>query len=424
MGPRSPQRPGSSRTHYSVTSLPPAADESANAVAVVPADLTSEITTTPVIDTNLLASPTAIAGTSVQVMSAAQSEMSEPEQLPSYDPGYRSPEAVIEHVEDVDDSLPPGIVDATFDDKAWNEHEAQTLRQTEHPERPQIGPGRLTGRWFGDLHPHQLWQPTIVDLPRPSKQSPSASPISPISPLASFDRAVPSTPGITIEDVYDALPGRREGHHEWFFCPECWGWFKIVVGRGDFPEYRGHDSRIPNPRSDESPEDEQSAWWIENTKLRDITLSRSTAPHRENHFHTFERLLDLAPDLRIPRFNAEGMEEAFTHLNPAFGTIPTQLVDHELGRVNKTDLHVSCSNDCWVTIQGPVGGQLPKALASEWTDQKRLNPVAGADGIASAIEAWQLVVTLLQNPLFKDMKGWVKMTNARFARCIGPSLRS
>lgn len=383
-----------------------------------------EATTPPTPDTNMLsptASPTATAGTSVQVMSAAQSEMSEPEQevLPAYDAGYRSPEAVVEHIED-NGSLPPGIVDATFDDKAWDEHEATSFHP-EHPERPQIGPGRMALRWLADLHPHELWQPTIHDLPRPSK-SPSASPISPLVPL---DRTVPSTPGITIEDVLSALPGGKENHYEWFFCPECWGWIRIVVGSGDFPAYRGHQDRIPAMRSGESPEAEQQAWWVENSRLRDIALSRSTAPHdQKDHYHTFERLLDPAPDVRIPRVVVEGLTEAFSHLNPAYGEIPTNLVDYELDRVNKTELHVSCSTDSWVTVSGPTGGQLPKALAAEWTDQKRNNPEAGLDGVGSAITAWQLVVTLLQNPLFKDMKGWVKMSNNRFLKSIGPSLRS
>lgn len=431
MGPRTLQRPGSSRTQYSVTPVSPptgAADSTPEAgLATPPSDVRKrDSSMSPVADMKMLGSPTAAAGTSVQVMSAAQSEYSEPEVLPSYDPGYRSPEAVIEHVEDADTDLPPGIVAATFDnDKAWDAHESQSTYNppAEHPERPQIGPGKMTWKWYDELHQHPLWKPIIADLPRPGK-TPAASPTtSPTTSISSLDRPV-TAPGISLEDVLDALPGGREGHDEWFFCPDCWGWFRIVIGTGDVPPYPNHHDRIPRPYSGETLDDEHTAWWMENSALRDIKLSRETAPHPEHHFHTFERLLDPAPEVRVPRVVVDGLVESFAHLDPGYGIVPPQLVDQEVGRVNKSELHVSCSTDRWVMVSGPVGGQLPKALAAEWTDEKRLNPVPGSTEIESANEAWGLVVTLLQNPLFREKKGFVKMSNPTFARKIGPSLRS
>jgi ubiquitin carboxyl-terminal hydrolase 25/28 len=353
-------------------------------------------------------------------MSAAPSEYSEPEALPDYSrDGYRSPEAVIEHVEDNNNSLPPGILDATWGDYKWANND-RWEGKVEHPERPQIGPGKAPLRFLCDIHKHPLVRPDITNLPRVAK-SPSSSPVASVSAL---DHETPTTPGVTIDDVWDALPGGSAQRGEWFFCCECFGWFHVVVGTGDPPEYRGYDSRIPRPRPHESDEDELQAWGTENSRLRDITLSRSTAPHPMAHFHTFERVLDPHEDVRIPRVVVDGLVETFSHLDDAYGVVPSQLVDHDIGRENRSELHVSCSSDCWIVVQGPVGGQLPKGTAHEWTSEKRDNPAAGSNGVDSAIEAWMLVLRLLQNPLFQDKRGWIKMTNPKFFQVIGPSLRS
>ncbi|BEI89970.1 uncharacterized protein CcaverHIS019_0300400 [Cutaneotrichosporon cavernicola] len=484
LGPRTHHRPGSMRTHYSVTPAPPATTSPPAAVAepeAVPASSSgnpSEMTdepmalsptpitspkasvvlgpvpeaikspppalpprrlpplrsyqplapetatataSSPTSSAKPLLSPKTTSRTNVEVISAAQSEYSEAESLPGYNlDRYRSPEAVVEHIEDNDRSLPPGIVDATWDDK-WDHNGSDKWEpKTGHPERPQIGPGRLPLRFLQDIHQHPLMRPEIINLPRLTK-SPSASPRTSIS---SLDCVGPSIPGITIEDVWETLPGGSAQRGEWYFCAECFGWFHIIVGSGEAPEYRGYDSRIPRSRMHESDEDELQAWGTENSRLRDIHASRSTAPHSMSHFHKFERLLDLHGDVRIDRVSVDGLVETFTHFDPVYGVVPSQLVDLNVGRENRSDLHMSCSSDCWVVVQGPVGGQFPKAAAHEWTQEKRDNPGPGGDGIASAIEGWQLVLRLLQNPLFQDKRGWVKMSNPKFLETIGPSLRS
>ncbi|KAL1413629.1 ubiquitin-specific protease ubp2 [Vanrija albida] len=468
-GPRSPERAGSIHTSYTVvpaaqlpspgapvatlpelapvTPFPPPAPTSLPTPAAIPQP-PSLSPTEGVLNTDVTITVAPIDSSPLVPLDHSE--------LPAYE--YRSPEAVIESLDEPSASnLPPGVLaehddddDVDFDHREWaapanNEGNARLSAMDVDldspaltaaiPERPQIGPGVLARRWLEAVHEHHLYQPIITELPKPplpkppSRQptiteetagSPPSAGVSPTEP------PVPTIPPLTVEDVLASLPGGLEHHHEWYFCPECWGWLHVKMGNGDIPDVLDTDEWEKRVEFGSSFDREQGriARQKQLSRLKDIATSRSVPVKNQHHFHSFPYLVLPTTERHIDRVQPEGYKDAFSHLDLSYGVPPPELVEFK-DTANNAALHVSCSSDAWVFVDyGPVPGQVPIGLVKEFTAEKKENPNVGVDRNQSVVDAWSLIITLLQNPLFRGNRGWVKLENKTFSSKIGASLRS
>jgi len=341
------------------------------------------------------------------------------------------------------------------------------------PERPQIGPGILPRRWLQIAHKHDLFQPVGFDLPTPPppKKAHTASvsmyeqPISPRPRKPTEPDAVPPppspTPSVTtfaslpslpdyehistVADIWDACPGGEGGHHEWYFCPTCWTWVRIVAGQGELPRLAPMEEweeivRLKDIYPDTAELDRhRSERMREWSRFNDIKTSKMMAEETHHHMHEFTTLLEPTEEERIKRIPVDPDINAFPHLtvgidpdDPSWATFTSPS--------DPPRLSVSCSSDQWMLVDaGPVPGQLPVGLVNAFISEKTTNPGPGMDGNQSVNEALTLISTsvncieigftdnsrrLLANALFRAQRGWVKLDNKRFQSKIGASVTS
>ena len=373
-------------------------------------------------------------------------------------PPYRPPEAVEESPEDdLPDYIPGGIAEHPLDDKddpsrsdSWSEHIERPSAfdswmddnnewgmdlDAQQVERPQIGPGILPRRWLKVVHKHDLIQPRISAItkfdrpPAPTvghERTPSTTEAQSVErkpDLPEYDRVY------NLDDIWSACPGGVEHHHEWYFCLACWGWIRLVAGQGTLPHVDDMQAYLANqPETFRSQPDfdqiygERHKEW---SRFADLQSSKTLAPDTHHHLHEFSTLLEPTEATRIERIEAGKDMEAFPHID-----VPIDDDDVDTLTVypipdTPARLFASCSSDLWMIVdKGIVPGQLPVGLVNAFTREKSDNPNVGSSPHESVRDAWELISTLLFNPLFKSQRGWVKLENRRFLNKVGTTLLS
>ncbi|WWC61766.1 uncharacterized protein I303_104351 [Kwoniella dejecticola CBS 10117] len=347
--------------------------------------------------------------------------------------------------------------------------------------RPQSGPGILPRRLLMLLHEHGLVQPQITELPPPYNKKPQsqpqtqtqASPSSqtawngsnrtltapssrpasvasssgmpgPPSPSPSTASA-PSLPDVehlsTLDDVWEALPGGKDNRHQWYFCTTCWGWLKITTGVCADLEKRYMEgwqsvSCVDKEGHRQTYAEYAAEWQKYNEATQGADMSEINQYH---HFHEFTKSTDTLlletrtnesigeeeeEENRIERVMMKDEMNVFPHI-----TFGMEDEDPNLLSFKKTPtpskLFISSSSDLWVQVhRGPAAGQIPTGLVHRFTSEKMSNPTMGTNGTQGVSDAWNLLATLLANPLFKGQRGWVKLDNPKFQREIGASMTS
>ncbi|WVF71581.1 hypothetical protein IAT40_006389 [Kwoniella sp. CBS 6097] len=333
--------------------------------------------------------------------------------------------------------------------------------------RPQIGPGVLPRRLLMLVHEHELVQPQITQLP-PAAKCPQATssapggasrwdgsnktltnnrPLSVASTSSATNLAAPPSPApssasarslpdtehvSSLDDVWGALPGGLDHHKEWYFCATCWGWIRITSGSS--PDYSPapwpereqiHRSNHGTVNSDVSEEIERlrTDWQREYAVLDDLRISRTMVEETHHHFHEFRSLPVSKPASRIPRVEVGDEMNVFPHITFQLEA-DARCTTFDVPR-SPSRRFISCSSDLWLQVdEGLIPGQLPVGLVRAFTDEKINNPSAGLNGVQSVNDAWNLMATLLSNPLFKGQRGWVKLDNPKFQKTIGASVIS
>ncbi|KIR55761.1 ubiquitin carboxyl-terminal hydrolase 25/28 [Cryptococcus gattii Ru294] len=378
---------------------------------------------------------------------------------------YRPPEAVIDPPEDDPPPYTPGIVaehigeddnmevDSKFTAKEFNAWQSnlelydqmEIDQLTSQSSMPQLGPGVLPRRWLAIAHEHELVRPYIEALPPPSKKfhsqthaqvasgqvsSMSPPPQGPIPVFASNNPFAHESPRIaTLEDVIQALPGDGSDPEHWYFCSTCWGWLKIKAGHGMPPGLQSMEEWeafvieqkvYPDIESFEKAREQRRDEWA---RLIGIQNSRLVAPQEHHHFHQFNTLLLSSKLARIDKVEVEEHMNVFPHIT--VGLDPEESWESFNLPHSPSRLFLSDSSDVWISVdEGLVPGQLPVGLVNAFTAEKMSNPNPGLDGVQSVNEAWNLIATLLINPLFKGQRGWVNLNNAKFQSKIGAGLAS
>ncbi|WRT66247.1 uncharacterized protein IL334_003200 [Kwoniella shivajii] len=395
-----------------------------------------------------------------------------PEEHP---PGY-TPGIVAEHIGSDDEMGPPLESPPAFDDTgrttknidSWNADvksfsmDVDSSNSNDEQPRPQVGPGILPRRLLSLIHEHELVQPNISELPQPGKKASTTSapasqsawngtnkslttttrpasvasvsgviaPPSP-SPSTASMRSLPDSDRIsTLDDVWDALPGQRQSHGEWYFCTTCWGWLRVTAGTNDPPNLLNMDEWEATVRSTGFFEDKEAydkAYndrLVEWSRLNDIKTSRLMAEETHHHFHEFKTLMESKEENRIEKVQMDENMNVFPHIT--FGVdIDDKLQSFDYLPQAPSRLYVSCSSDLWVQVdKGMIPGQIPNGLVQAFTIEKMNNPTMGYTEMQGVSEAWSLLATLLINPLFKGQRGWVKLDNPKFQKQIGATMTS
>lgn len=270
----------------------------------------------------------------------------------------------------------------------------------EAPRRPQIGPGVLPKLWLDQIHPHKLWRPLIDDLPQPKEpKSPSrqASLQHPVEPVTAIDESEPEMPPpFTVDQVWESLPGGKADHQNWYFCPECWGWIHVLVGKGDLPTVPSLEEwdDTTNFRTPEEKEAARAVRLEMMKRLESMEESRSTAETTAHHLHAFEGLIPATKEHRLERVKVPSHLDAFSFHDPSYGESPPALTRYVHDTNRNAVLYVSCASDLWVFVdKGPISGQVPVGLVKGFTAEKKDNPNVGASGDESVNAAWNLVLT-------------------------------
>lgn len=369
--------------------------------------------------------PTLISGNAVSRPSTSASVPASGDVLPPYE--YRSPEAVVEHLEEPSESnLPPGVlaehlgeddnITQTDWDSKWSFGEVPPITRSDSkmdidpsstamppaldtPQRPQIGAGVLPKLWLDQIHPHKLWRPLIDDLPRPkepkspSRQSSLQHPVEPVTPA---DDPEPEVSPFTLDQVWESLPGGKADHQNWYFCPQCWGWIHVLVGKGDLPTVPSLEEWETTVTFKSQEEQDAARAHRQETmkRFQSVELSRSTAEKSAHHLHAFEGLIPPTKERRLERVKVPSHLDAFSFHDPSYGESPPALTRYVHDTNRDAVLYVSCSSDLWVFVdKGPVSGQVPMGLVKGFTAEKKDNPNVGLSGDDSVVTAWNLLLT-------------------------------
>lgn len=366
---------------------------------------------------------------------------------------YRSPEAVIEPLEEHPPGYVPGVIaEHPFGEDdlppssplhsvsqskavaAWQEDIGHyenmdldtDLKFNQIPDRPQLGRGVLPRRVLQIAHQHEMLLPRINSVPQrgevkanattasstslsdpstlKSPQSTVSAPdlLNPLSPMttgatsatAPITPTLASEPVATLADVWDSLPGGQEQAGQWYFCPTCWAWLRIVAGTDDshgilnMEEWEAACLSLGIPVDQAMITSRHKEW----SKYNDLKASRLQAETPEHHLHEFNHLLIPTNAQRVERAEVDDSMNVFPHVT--FG------VDNadSWSRFNPPNgpprFFASCSSDLWVIVdKGMIPGQLPVSLVYDFSSEKMGNPTAGLSGQESVNEAWQLLHT-------------------------------
>lgn len=345
---------------------------------------------------------------------------------------YRSPEAVIE-----EDGPPPDYKiaeDSVSEDgmsgrkAVWEEkanYDISSWQQSSHsydimdidptlpdgPEKPRIGPGILPRRLLQLVHEHELLQPIIESLPKPSERRSHASsasiseqPRSPVPDAAASGTSLASMMTqtqpqsqsepyhvATIDDVWNACPGGLEQRGEWFFCVNCWAWLRITGGTGPAPVQSMSEWELG---TEGVTDEKRAARQQELGRYNDLLQFRQLRTGPEYHFlHKFDALLTPTRVGRIERIKADEESNAFPHISFGFEEDEGW---SKYGSPTKRPaaLYVDSGTDMWVQVdEGMVPGQIAPKLYHDFKAEKHSNPNVGCDGAQSVNQALGLLVT-------------------------------
>ncbi|WVQ72603.1 hypothetical protein IAR50_002161 [Cryptococcus sp. DSM 104548] len=402
-GPRNPDHPGSSRTRYHTTPLPQQHGSPSQPISVVDSSETSP------------------------VRQPVETEESEAEAV------YRPPEPVVDLTDEQPPPYSPGIITESIgaengmdvdtktnqDISDWQaglgQYNLMDVDQPTQRSKPQLGPGVLPRRLLALIHEHELVRPYIEDLPEPAKRIQEG--------LESPDVQL-----ATAEDVHNALPGGGQDHDHWYFCTTCWGWLRIIKGgEENFPEVPSMEEWelwASGSGIFEDQEKLEGARMERQYQLDRLLLCREagrSSVEQNEHFHEFRNVIPTTLGSRIERLDVEQHQNLFPHVT--FGLerdekLETFSVPSTPGR-----LFVSDSSPSWVFVdEGLVPGQIPVGVIQAFTAEKMSNPGPGKSGSRSVNDAWDLLATLLSNPLFKGKRGAVSLANQRVQNCIGQGI--
>ncbi|PIL24467.1 transcription factor [Ganoderma sinense ZZ0214-1] len=186
---------------------------------------------------------------------------------------------------------------------------------------------------------------------------------------------LPSAPPLapTPDEVHDAIP-----HWSALFCPEHNGWV-LLHSRisGSLPPLaREPQTPLPSQHRREGPSacGEGESWQANLT----------------HHWHRYEKMVDAAM------------------LNPPYAHEELLL-----------DLYVCCQCTATCIVSDVVPGVIPASLVDEFTQDKLDHPVGSKTPEATVVAAWETVLTIIDNRLWKDEQRSLPVGKAKFREKIG-----
>ncbi|TFK84094.1 cysteine proteinase [Polyporus arcularius HHB13444] len=194
----------------------------------------------------------------------------------------------------------------------------------------------------------------------------------PHPPLAT--PATPHTP--TADEVRTAIP-----HPNAYYCREHNGWVLLL--------WRTSSVLPPLVKNPEHPLPDQARRKATNSCVGDgeQPFGQANVTH---HWHRYEKAVDA------------------TKLNPPYTHGDLLL-----------DLYLCCQCSMYCLVSDVIPGVIPLSLMDEFTREKMANPAPDKSPRATAVAAWETVLTIVDNRLWRDEKRSLPVSRNKFRTKIG-----
>ncbi|KAF5385340.1 hypothetical protein D9615_001037 [Tricholomella constricta] len=261
--------------------------------------------------------------------------------------------------------------------------------------------------------------PASPPVPSTSTTAPPAS--SP--PLPSTSTTAPPPPPPTEADVRTAVP-----HPNAYYCPKENGWVILSWKSSSVSPPLAKSFRDSKHR----PLPDQSR-----RRRTDLCIGQAQPfglANKTHHFHKYENAVDshkLTPAFRMEEWEVtESLKQKrrvqtitedidIEHMDPqALEAMDEVEMDvEEEGRL--LDLYVCCQCSFYCVASGVVPGVIPRKCFDEFVRDKRSNPPPGKTGEQAITLAFETLILVIENKLWKGENRLLRVTRTNFQAKLG-----
>ncbi|CAL1693817.1 unnamed protein product [Somion occarium] len=311
------------------------------------------------------------------------------------------------------DSLKKVDIDGRDDNEEENWCDPAVQEQSKRP-----GPGMLPPRIECHLSapPDRLWSVTMKSLPAQRNEA-SRSSASPSYGSSSPPPNAPNASNFTppsMEEVRMAIP-----HPNAYFSNEQNGWVLILWCSSSVLPPFASSFTPTHPLPDQSRRKRTSSCVGDGEQ----PFGQANKTH---HFHRYERAVD-ARTLNPP-FRRNEWEEDETRkrrrrkMTIVENTDNVPAPEEELttrSGGDLLDLYICCQCSVYCLVSQVIPGVIPLKFLEEFTKEKLNNPSISRTSRATALQAWETVLTIVENRLFKGENRVLPVTRPKFLSKIG-----
>ncbi|KAI5119718.1 hypothetical protein M0805_001432 [Coniferiporia weirii] len=276
--------------------------------------------------------------------------------------------------------------------------------------------------------------------PAPSSSPSSASRVGSPSSIKSGSHRRSSSASATLnspppssDEVHEAIP-----HPHAYYCRRHNGWV-LLAWRSSSMLPPIADSFA---QSAHAPFPDQERRKKMHNCLEDIP---SEKPNKTHHFHRYEKAVDaqhMSPKY-VPRVweKAERVKQARRRMTIGSDTLDWSIAERaakgdfqgETGARIVTDakeeeaqdlldLYICCQCSFYVVVSDVILGVIPSKYVDEFVTDKSENPPTGKTGQQSVHSAWETIITIIENKLWKGNNKMLSVNGKSFSHKVGWNL--
>ncbi|KAG6840763.1 hypothetical protein C0991_004548 [Blastosporella zonata] len=263
--------------------------------------------------------------------------------------------------------------------------------------------------------------PSSESDPQPSSSSPARNAWqSSSSPAPSTSTTAASPPPPTDSDVRTAVP-----HPNAYYCPKENGWvilsWKSSTVSPPYARSFKESRHLPLPAQDRR---RRTPSCLETGPLNPANMT--------HHFHKYEKAVDshkLTPPFRMEEWEvnesvkqkrrahtiSEGID--IEKMNPKDLDSIDDVNTESEGR--SLDLYICCQCSVYCVASGVIPGVIPRKCFDEFIRDKRSSPPAGMSGEVAVFEAFETIVRIIENKLWKGENRLLRTDRKQFQMRLG-----
>ncbi|KZS93255.1 cysteine proteinase [Sistotremastrum niveocremeum HHB9708] len=239
---------------------------------------------------------------------------------------------------------------------------------------------------------------TVPPIANRQASSPSSPPsVSP--PIGSSHATSPPT----FEDIQKASP-----HPNAYFCPEHYSW--VVVS---WKSSQLTPQVIPSFKGTLPDQDRR--------RTRPSCLDDPHKPNRTHHFHHYPQAVSsttLHPPITLFRGKTRSSSPAITKSRgDTAASSPSPVEETQAAPSNVLlDLYVCCQCSFSALVSGAIQGVIPPKHVESLTRLRRETPLPNINGQTSVVMAWEVILRIIENNLWKGEVRRVSTTGKAFQK--------